>query len=183
MDLTGSTRTTVITTTAVTLGGFTLTLYGLGRDQLTHSLTGVAITMIALAAIILTVIHHWVTDTRTERACLAAAQREAQAERTRYIAAQAASENEQVRLRRDLDAERARLAARARTERKALLAELEEQRATLVSETMQATFQMFHEGRFNPATGRGATIIRLPQLQADDAPQHERARGRGVVGP
>lgn len=183
MDLTGSTRTTVITTTAVTLGGFALTLYGLGRDQLTYSLTGVAITMVALAAIILTVIHHWVTDTRTERACLAAAQREAQAERTRYIAAQAASENEQVRRLRDLDAERARLAARARAEREALLAAFEEQRATLISETMQATFQMFHEGRFNPATDSGATVIQLPRQQPDDAPQRERARGRGVAGP
>lgn len=182
MDFTGSTRTTAATAAAVTLGGLALTLHGAWRGQFTHSLAGVAMTMVALTVIILSVIHRWVTDTRTEHACLAAGVREAQAERLRYIAAQAALENEQARLRRDLNAERAALTAGARAEHEALLAEFEERRGELISDTMEATVRMFHEGRFAPETGRGATIIRLPQ-QPSPVSHRERSWEHGVVGP
>lgn len=181
MELTGSTRTTA-TASAVVLGGLTLTLYGAWRDQLTHSLAGVVLSMVALTAIILVVIRRWVTNTSTERMVLAAAQRETQAERTRYIAAQAALENEQVRLRRDLDAERAALAAAAKVERAALAAEFEERRAALVSEAMEATFRMIRDGKFAPAPKSG-TVIRFPHQEQATAPQHERSRERGGVGP
>ena len=73
MDLTSGTRTMASVSAAVMLGGIGLTLHGVWRDQPTHSLAGVVLNMIALTVIILTTVHHWVTNTSTERTALAAA--------------------------------------------------------------------------------------------------------------
>ncbi len=159
-------------------GGVALALNGILHDQIPHSLGGVGAVMIALTTAALLVIRRWVTDTRTERGLLATAQREAQTERARYIAAQAALESERTRMSRDLDAEQAALAERARVERDALEAEFEERRADLICETMESTVRMFHDGKFAPDTRRDATLIQFPNQQ-----QEPRSRGRGVVGP
>lgn len=181
MDLTGSTRATATAAVTVLLGGLALTLHGVWRDQATHSLAGVVLTMIALTVIILTVIHKWVTDTSTVRSILAATQREAQAQHHRYLAAQAGLENEQARLRRDLNAEKAALAKQVRNERAAIAAEFEERRAALIAETMEATVLMIRDGKFAPETKQGATLIRFPHQEPQ--PRHGRTRERGVVGP
>lgn len=171
---------TAIASTAVatvTFGGVALTLSGIVSNQVPHSLGGVGAIMIALTATVLLVIRRWVTDTRNERSILAATQRETQAERTRYIAAQAALENERTRMRRDLDAEHLALVERARVEREALDDEFEERRGDLINETMEAAVRMFSNGKFAPDTRRGATLIQFPQ------PQQNRSREHGVVGP
>lgn len=183
MDVTGSTRATATAAGTLLLGGLALTLHGVWRDQATHSLAGVVLTMIALTVIILTVIHKWVTDTSTVRSMLAATQREAQAQHHRYLAAQAMMEIEQDRLRRDLNMEKAALGKRLRNERAAIAAEFEERRAALIAETMEATFLMIRDGKFAPDTEQGATLIRFPNQQPQSQPRHDRPRERGVVGP
>jgi hypothetical protein len=163
------------------LGGLTLTLYGVLHNEVPHSLSGVGAIMIALTLLVLLVIHKWVTDTRAERELLAASQRETQAERSCYIAAQAALVNERSRMRRDLDDERAAILMVANREREALLAEFEENRARLVCETMEATVRMFHNGKFAPDTRRGGTLIQFPNQHPQT--QRNQPREHGVGRP
>jgi hypothetical protein len=137
--------------------------------------------MIALTAASLLVIRRWVTDTRAERCILAATQRETQAERARYIAAQAALTNERTRMRRDLDAEQAAMVERARVDREALDDEFEARRADLICETMEDTVRMFHDGKFAPTTRRRGALIQFPRQQPQE--QQGRSREHGVVRP
>ncbi|WP_159056578.1 hypothetical protein [Streptomyces yokosukanensis] len=139
--------------------------------------------MTALTLLALTLIRYWIVNTREERRILAAAQREAQAERTRYIAAQAALECEQGRLNRDMTMARQSMAGDLLAEREAMRDHFEEKRAELISETMEATFRMFRDGKFapdtSPVTGQ---LIRFPR-QEQAAVQHGRSREHGIVGP
>ena len=173
MDLTSGTRTMASVSAAVMLGGIGLTLHGVWRDQPAHSLAGVVLSMIALTVIILTTVHHWVTDTSTERTALAAAQREAQAERARAFAAQAALENEQGRLYRDLAAERA------------MQQEFEDSRSQLVADAMETLASWVVSGKVCPPTRETGNLIRFPKQQPVQVqtPQRERSREHGVVGP
>lgn len=189
MELTGGMRATVTAATGLLLVGLSLTLHGMWRDQATHSLAGVAISMVALAAIILLVIHRWITDTSIERTALAAAQRAAQAERTRHIAAQAALEGEQARLYRDLAADRAADAQRLKAERAAMEAEFEAARAKVAAEAMEALASWIVDGKVCPPEGQAGNLIPFPKQERERTPtphpQPTRARARehGVVGP
>lgn len=181
MSLTSGKQITAVVCASVTmLVGPALVLHGVIRQHPANSLTGVAVTMIALTLIILLVVHGWVTSTGAERARLSADQQAAQEEKARYFAAQAALENEQQRLHRDLAAERVALEERAKVERAATAAEFEERRAALVSETMDATFRMIRNGQFTNDRPRGK-VIEFPQQQAE--PARKRPREHGVVGP
>ncbi|MFB6787627.1 hypothetical protein ACFCWT_13220 [Streptomyces olivaceus] len=162
-------------------------IYGLFRHDLAWALGGACLTMPVLTLVALVAVRRWIVDTRDERRALAAAQRQAEGERTRYIAAQAALENEQGRLRRDMAAERAQINARMAAEREALTIEFEERRATLVCETMEATVLMFKDGKFAPDSTTPGNLIRLAdrlpgQGFAPDV-KRERSREHGVVGP
>lgn len=181
MDFASGTRTTTVTAAAAvaTLGGLTIILYGIDHHDLTRAAGGLAITTAALTALALTWIHRWVTDTRDERRALAASQRETVAERGRYVALQCAAQAEQNRFRRDMHAERATLEARLKAERQAMREEFEENRATVIAETVEATFLMFHEGKFAPDTSRGGTLLTFPQQH----PHQERSRGHGAISP
>lgn len=179
MDLATGTRTTAATAGVVLIGGLTVSIHGALNDDIPAALCGLAVTLVALTALVLTLIRGWVTDTRDERRTLAALQREAQTREATYIAAKAALENEQGRLAKDVAAERAALTARLKAERDALESEFEERRATLISETMTATFLMFHEGKFAPEDLRKGTVIRFPNQQL----QPERQREHGGVRP
>lgn len=183
MDLTGGTRATAVAAAGLTLLGLTLIVHGIRRDHLPYSLGGVAVTMIALTVVILAVIHRWITDTTTERTILAASQREAQAERARYYGAQAALTNEMGRLTRDMAAEKAGLTARLAVERMTMHKEFEERRATLIAETMEATFRMVLNGKLAPDQPSGGTLIPFPFQPEQQQAQQDRARGHGVVAP
>ncbi|MEU7399947.1 hypothetical protein [Streptomyces sp. NPDC044948] len=169
----------------IALGGLTAIVYGILRADLPRALGGAALTMPALTFIALVFVRRWVTDTRDERQRLAAAQRYAEGERTRYLAAQAALTNEAGRNSREMHAERVRLQAQLTAEREAMRVEFEEQKATLVCETMEATVRMFHNGKFAPGTTTRGKLIRLTdrlpaQGHAADAAQersHQRERG------
>lgn len=181
MDLTGGTRVTAGAAGAAMAAGLAVILYGTLRDDLARALGGTCLTLTALTVLALALIRRWVVDTRDERRILAAAQREAVAERSRYFAAQAALEIEQGRLNRDMAAERAGLAARLKAERDAIAADFEERRATLIAETMEATLLMVRNDKLAPQPS--AKLIRFPHQQAEQQPERERSREHGVVGP
>lgn len=163
------------------LGGLATVVHGIIRSNAAHSVGGGFLAVAGLAVLALVAIYRWVTDTRDERRALAAAQREAQGRKDTYLAAQAALENEQGRLNRDVAAERAALDARLKAEREAIAAEFEERRAALIAETMEATLLMVQDGKLAPQpTGK---LIRFPHQQTDHQPERERSREHGVVGP
>lgn len=177
MRLANSTGIAAAAVATVMFGGMALAFNGIVHNEVPRSLGGVGAVMIALTAAVLLVIHKWVSDTRAERALLAAAQREAQEEKACCVAAQSALESERTRMRRDLEAERVTLLERSRVEREALETEFENIRGALICETMEATVRMCHDGKFAPNTRRGGTLIPFPQQE------QQRSREHGVVGP
>jgi hypothetical protein len=172
MNLTGGTRATATTAGTILLGGLTLTLYGAIRDNFAHSLGGACLTITALTVIALVIIRRWIVDTSNERRRLAEDQRRTQDEYASYIALKAALEVEQGRLRQDISAEHAALNERLAVERAKMEADFEERRATLRAETMEATFLMFHNGKFAPGASQTGQLIPFPQQE----PQRQRAR-------
>ncbi|MYS15076.1 hypothetical protein [Streptomyces sp. SID4982] len=178
MNLTNGARNTTAVGATTALGGSGLIFYGIDIASTPHTLGGSFLALVGLSAIALTHIHRWVTNTADERRSLAAAQREAQDRKDRYLAGLAALEGEQSRISREMAAERASLVARLKTERDALAAEFEEQRAELVSETVEATFMMIHGGKF-ATTRQPGNLIQFPKQQDERA----RAREHGGVAP
>jgi hypothetical protein len=178
MKFTGSTRATAATAGMILLGGLPLTLYGVIRDDFTRTVGGTCLTITAVIVIALLVIRQWVVNTSNERRRLAEDQRRTQDEYTSYIALKAALVAEQGRLRQDISAESAALTARLAVERSKMEADFEEQKATLISETMEATVRMFHNGKFAPEAAAAGKLIPFPQQE----PERQRAREHGVVG-
>ncbi|MFF9205097.1 hypothetical protein ACF1AE_25415 [Streptomyces sp. NPDC014986] len=184
MDLTGSARATAAAAAAVLLGGLSVLLYGIAYSDAARAIGGGCLTIVAFMAASMILLHRWIVDTHDERQALAAAQRATAAERSRYFAAQAALENEQARLNRDMAEERRRIAAQQIAEREAIRQEFEEQKAILISETMEATVMMFRAGKFAPeAAPLQGNLIQFPKELPKQTLQRERSREHGVVGP
>ncbi|WP_327671905.1 MULTISPECIES: hypothetical protein [unclassified Streptomyces] len=190
MSPTASRKTAVVTAAGTLLAGLAATLYGALRHQISVSFGGGSLVVTALTLLSLILVRHWINDTRTERAALAAAQREAEAERSRYFAAQAALENEQGRLHRDLLAERAGIAATLSAGEAKLRSELEEERAQLTSEAFRTGVEMERAGMLRKPEQRRNNLIRFPERlpeQQHAAPEPEREHSRGIghgsVGP
>jgi hypothetical protein len=145
--------------------------------------------MVGLTLSVLVFVRHWIVDTSTERTALAAAQRQAQDERTTYIAAKAAVVNEHQRLTRDVAAARAAISATLASERSKMRAEFKEERATLSAEAFQTGVEMERAGMLKPGAQIPAgKLIRFPQQGGQEqAPepqgQRERAQEHGAVGP
>lgn len=185
MGLTASRRATTGIAVVVMVVGFSVVLLGVIQRDLARSLGGACLAVPALNFIVLITIKVAIADTREERRILAAATREAQAERSTYIAAKAALENEQGRLTRDMAAERARIRAKLIADRQALAAEFEEKRNQLVEEAMTTAITLYlksKRGEHTKAPARGA-IIQFPTQQGEPQPEHARSRGHGVAGP
>jgi hypothetical protein len=189
MDLTSGSRATNVAAAVAMLGGLPALLYGILHNDTARSIGGACLIMTALILTALVAIRSWIVDTSDERRVLAAAQRQASEERTRYIAAQAALENEQARLNRDMAGERQRIAAQLIAEREAMRDEFDDQKAALIAETMETTVRMFRGGKFAPEeeTPQRGNLIQFPKelpTQAHPAsPERERSRGHEVVGP
>jgi hypothetical protein len=187
MSLTAGTRVTVTAAATAMLGGLGIILYGVLRDDLPASIAGLSLTLTALTAIALILLKGWITDTREERRLLATTQCEAQGEKSRYVALQAALEAEQGRLTQDRAAQRRADQQRLKVERDAMERQFEEQRASLAAETMEATFLMIHNGKFAPDEPTHNKVIQfprdLPHQQPQRHPGRERSREHGVVGP
>jgi hypothetical protein len=169
------------------LGGLATILHGVLQNDLPASIAGLSLTLTALTAVALILLRGWITDSREERCHLATAQSEAQAERSRYVALQAALEAEQGRRTQDRAAERRADQQRLKVERDAMERQFEEQRAVLIAETMEATFLMIRDGKFAPAEPTRSKVIQFPKDLPHQQPQRhvaqERSREHGVVGP
>lgn len=183
MDLTGGARATAGAAGTATTGGLVVVLYGTLDDNLARTLAGTCLTLVALTVLALVLIRQWIVDTRDERRILAAAQRQAEGERTRYIASQAALENEQGRLNRDMAAERYALTARLNAEREKLAAEFEERRAALIAETMEVTVRMMRDGKLAPAPSTTGNLIPFPHQHPQPETTRARSREHGVGAP
>lgn len=179
----GAIKTTAAVAAAVVLAGLAALLYGLVRDDLPRSIAGLGLAIVGLTVISLIAIRRWVTDTRDERRLLAASQREAQSQKSVHIAAQAALECEQGRLNQDMAAERRALTVRLKAEREAMARDFAEQRATVIAETMEATFLMFHSGKFAPTKTVSGNLIEFPRQHPERQQERARSREHGVVGP
>jgi hypothetical protein len=182
MDLTAGTRATAATGAVILAGGTLALLHGIIRHDLARTLGGTCAFLTALTLIALALIRKWTTDTGEERRVLAATQREAQARKDTYLAAQAALENEQGRLNRDMAAARASLAAQLQAEREAMEAAFEERRAQLISETTEAVVQMIRGGKLSPTPQAQPKVIQLRDHQ-QRRPERERTREHGGVAP
>jgi hypothetical protein len=164
--------------------GLTTVLYGTLHADIPHTVGGSCITLAALAVLGLILIRQWIVDTSEERRLLGAAQREAQSQRSKYFAAQAALQVEQGRLSLDRAAQVRSDAARLLAEREALRAEFEDKRAALIAETMEATILMIRSGKAAPQPKPiVGNLIEFPRQHHQTTAEPERTREHGVVGP
>ncbi|MFD8254667.1 hypothetical protein [Streptomyces werraensis] len=182
MELSTRTKTTTAVAAGILLAGFAVILASAPHDNLAGAIGGACLVMVGLSLTILTFVCHWVSNTAEERRILGAAQREAQAERSRYFAAQAALENERGRLLRDLAAERASIAATLAAERAAMAAEFQETRATELSEAFQTGVEMERTGMLQRRQPQRGNLLKFPGRQPS-APARTQEREHGVVGP
>lgn len=181
MDLTAGTRATAIGAALITSAGLGIVLYGIITNDLKRSIGGVAFALCALTFIALVVIRRWITDTNVERRRLDDAVRQADADRMRYVAAQAALEAERARVRHDVAVERQQLTVRLEAERAAMDEQFEEARSQLIIDTTEAAVRLIGSGFPNNVSAPVyARVIELP------SPAHQRAaaestRGRGAT--
>lgn len=129
---------------------------------------GSCLAMMALSAVILIAVRSWVTDVTAERRQLQDAAHGHDDERTRYIAAQAALQQERTRVRSDLANWQASVRRQMEREREATRKDFEEKRAALIAETFEAAIRMARdEGLLDqPAPGRDSTVVRFPAAPA-----------------
>ncbi|NUS79132.1 MAG: hypothetical protein HOV70_23435 [Streptomyces sp.] len=183
MELTARTKAAVATAVGILISGFAVIIQSTMRDNVAGSIGGACLVMVGLTLAILIFVRRWVCDTRDERRILAATQREAQAERTRYIAAQAAITNELGRNNVEMAAERARIATTLKVERDAMQADFDNTRAKELAEAFQTGAEMERAGVFKrrqqPPRGN---LLTFPKKQPAP-PEAERSREHGVVGP
>lgn len=157
--------------------GMAVVLYGVARNDLARSLGGACLTMTALTLIALVSIRRWTTNTDAERRRLADATREAETEKTRGIAAQAAMEVERNRLLRDAASQRAQLEALLKAERKAMHDQLEADRTEIGIDALKEAFRLIHEGLCDPPKQQSqGTVIDFPE-QSSERPAAARPRG------
>lgn len=166
---------------ALPLTGLALTGLGVLYDNVPCTVGGSTLILTGVSVIALILIRTWISDTSDARSALAAAQRDTERERSRYFAAQAALENEQGRLRQELNNERRRIASQLVQEREAMNAAFEEKKAALVSETMEVTVRMFRNGDFAPDTLTTGQLIQFPK-QEHPIRTTRRSRSRGHEG-
>ncbi|MCG0066252.1 hypothetical protein L0F81_23670 [Streptomyces tricolor] len=185
MEFTATSKACSATAAGILISGFAIIIGSVSEDNVAGSIGGACLVMVSLTIIICVLVRHWIVNTDTERRILGAAQREAQAERTKYIAAQAALENEMGRLNRDMAAERARIARRLVAERKAMRAEFDEERAQLAADAFRTGVEMERSGALKRQEQPPGNLIKFRKPGQPAAPASERARshGHGVVGP
>ena len=181
MSLTGNVRSTAAAGTALLSVGLAASGYSAAYDALPQALGGMALVVIGATLIALSFIRTWMTDTSAERKDLADARRDADAERRKHFAAQAAFECERTRHNRGIAAERARVAATLAAEREAMRAQFEEERLQLQTEAFQTGVEMERAGALKPDAPTPANLIPFPHQQTQ--PERGRSREHGVVGP
>ncbi|MFF5670323.1 hypothetical protein ACFY8S_09325 [Streptomyces hygroscopicus] len=139
---------------------------------------GTCLAMTALAGIILLSVRTWITDVSAERCQLQLAARDLDTERTRYVAAQAALQEERGRMRADLASIQTQTRQELEREREALRQEFDDRRAELIRETFEEAVRMVRAGLLDTPEPRG-TVVRFP-AQGHPA-ERDRVRGRDVI--
>lgn len=183
MEFTATSKAAATVAAVLLTSGFAAIIHSVSTDNVAASIGGACLVMVALTVTVCVLVRHWIVDTNTERAILAAAQHEAQAERSRYFAAQAALENEMGRLNRDMAAERARIARSLAAEQAKLRAQFEEERAELAAEAFRTGVEMERAGMLKPGAEKTqGVLIRFPR-HPEHAAEQERSREHGHVGP
>ena len=181
MDLTARIKAAVATAVGILTAGFAVIIRSASDDNVAGSIGGACLVMVGLTLAILIFVRRWVSDTSDERQALGQAQRDAQDERSRYIALKAALEGEHGRLLRDMAAERAGIAATLKAERAKMAAEFRETRATELSEAFQTGVEMERAGMLKRRPPQRGNLLKFPERQ--ELPTQERSREHGVVGP
>lgn len=181
MSLTNGMRTTAAAGIALLAGGLAAGGYGAAHSDLPRSLGGTCLIVTALTLIALVVIRTWIADASNERRELADARREADTERRKHFASQAALECEMTRLHRDMAVERARIAATLLAEREVMRAKFEGERLQVATEAFRTGVEMERAGMLKPDTPVPANLIPFPQQHPQ--PEQERSREHGVVRP
>nr|WSZ97322.1 hypothetical protein OH820_18120 [Streptomyces sp. NBC_00857] len=136
--------------------------------------------MTALTLVALVSIRRWTTDTHAERVRLADATREAETEKSRYIAGQAAMEVERDRMRRDAASGREQLEIQLATARQALADQLEEDRAKISCDALEAALIML-PGLLSEGRPEHGTVIGFPAQPARHQRAQEPKRDRGAT--
>jgi hypothetical protein len=189
MEITAGSKVAMATAAGILISGFAVIIHSTPDDNIAGSIGGACLVMTGLTIIALVLVRHWVINTTEERRILGACQREAQSERARYIAAQAALEGEMGRLTRDMAAERAAIRATLIEERRQMRAQFEEERSQLAADAFRTGVEMERRGDLKKKTpAQAANLIPFPkqERQRGENPQdhqHERSREHGVVGP
>ena len=184
MEFTASSKAAAATAAGILIVGFAVIIRSASNDDVAGSIGGACLVMAGLTAVILVLVRHWIRNTAEERRILGAAQREAQAERSRYFAAQAALENEMGRLNRDMAAERHRIATTLVAERAQMNREFKERHAVSVAEAFRTGVEMERAGMLKPDQPVvPANLIEFPRQHPDRQEERARSREHGVVGP
>ncbi|MFJ4681985.1 hypothetical protein [Streptomyces sp. NPDC088789] len=182
MSLSKGERTTMAGGIALLATGTGIGARGAVTSDVPQSLAGTCLVITALTTIVLTLAHHWVTDTRAERQELARSIGEAEAERRRFVALRGALEAESARSVSDLNEQRTKLAAQLFTERETMRKEFEDRRLQVAGDAFRIGAQMERAGMLKSDDPVPSNLIRLFPEQAPQ-PERERSRGHGVVGP
>jgi hypothetical protein len=156
------------------LAGIALVVVGAAARHIPATAGGGGIVLATTVAASMLVIHRWLTDVTAERARLAQATRDADTERTRYIAANAALQQEQQRVRTDLQDHYRRTQLELARHRAALDDEFETRRAELAAKAFELGATMALTGKLTADPGTSADVVHLPTRQ----PQRQRAATR-----
>ncbi|MFD8866076.1 hypothetical protein ACFV1F_17155 [Streptomyces sp. NPDC059590] len=140
---------------------------------------GTCLAMVSLTGIVLMSVRSWITDVSAERHQLQLAARDLDAERTKYIASQAALQEERSRMRTDLANEQARTRQQLEQEREAIRQEFDDQRGQLICETFEETVRLIRAGLLDPQEpGAIGTVVPFPGH--GHPAEHGQVRGRDV---
>lgn len=189
MNFTGGTRATITISATALLAGVLASTYGIVRNTIPHSLAGLGLIVAASTAIALAVLRNWIIDTHDERRNLAAAQRQAEGQRSQYYGAQANLENEMGRQARDTAAQRAANTASLIKEREALRAAFEAERLQQSQKAFLLGARMERAGMLKPDEPAPTNLIQFPQQQPAPEREHQQPAEQtqpwehGVGGP
>lgn len=181
MHHTVSVRSANITAVASLAAGLGIAVYGTLNDDLPRTVAGSCLLTIALLLSALLSIRRWIIDAQSERHALARAIRDADDERTRYVAAQAALEMERQRVLRDAAIEREQGLARVKAAQEAMREKFEEERSQLICESLETAVKLVEGGLLEgrPEAAGHAKVIAMPAPTRQREAQREGVRDGG----
>ncbi|MER5559638.1 hypothetical protein ABT071_13635 [Streptomyces sp. NPDC002506] len=181
MHHTVSVRSASITAVASLVTGLGIAVYGTLNDDLPRTLAGSCLLMIALLLSALLSIRKWIIEAQSERDALARARRDADDERLRYLAAQAAVEMERQRIERDAAMEREQGIVHIKAVKAAMEEQFEEQKAQLICQSLETAYDLYVRGLANshqePAGHAKVIAMPAPTRQREGQPDQVRDGG------